>query len=100
MAILSGSNRGLSEVTVGGTGKFRFKKRVTAVFGAMPRRRRVRSLRKEPWSFGGVWLGCLAFASDPYRRIVGFGLILSLNVLPVVLFTKCSRPQPGHVTAS
>ena len=47
----------------------------------------------------GIGLRC-------YGRTDGFGLIilsptvLSPNVLPVVLLTKCSRPQPGHVTAS
>jgi hypothetical protein len=41
-----------------------------------------------------------AFAGDPYWRTEDFGLIRPLNVLPVVLFTKCSRPQPGQVTAS
>jgi hypothetical protein len=52
MAILSGSN--LKGYQRSESGKFRLKKRATAAFSAMPRRRRLRTLRKEPWLFGGV----------------------------------------------
>jgi hypothetical protein len=44
--------------------------------------------------------GPCAVASNPYLRTDGFGLVRSLNVLPVVLLTKCGQPQAGQVTAS
>ena len=41
-----------------------------------------------------------ARSQDAYRWTDGLGLILSPNVFPVALLTKCSRPRAGHVTAS